>query len=349
MINILSDTTAFDQIQKDWTLLYSNALNVTFFQTYQYNRIAWETFKTEKDKLYIIIYKNTDIGTGAIFPFYIDKEKCLRFINDRHTDFCNILFSNKICSIHNVMYEVWQEIIKEPLIRFVFLDNLLPTSPILSYWKVFAGNAFVFSQTEHSWLNCPHSNSVIKEFKHLTAKERNRLNNIEKKMATLSMKIFKMPTDPYPQKDITSLITTMERIGLRSHKYFNNKMLLFIQRLYEAGLLEIPILYNKNEAVSLGFIFISPDENYSMRWIILYKEKKYNLWNNLKYITEKSSKKQIIIDFGRGGYDYKMTNFRPEIENLYRLLFSKNAWNNWYVLFKICASHLRKTFKRYKH
>ena len=47
-------------------------------------------------------------------------------------------------------------------------------------------------------------------------------------------------------------------------------------------------------------------------------------------------------------YDYKMSNFRPQIENLYRFMASKTKWGNWYVLFKIAASHMRKTLKKYK-
>lgn len=56
-----------------------------------------------------------------------------------------------------------------------------------------------------------------------------------------------------------------------------------------------------------------------MRWVILYKSTQFNLWNYARYIVEKSRIGESIIDFGRGGYDYKMSNFRPQIENLYRL------------------------------
>ena len=84
-----------------------------------------------------------------------------------------------------------------------------------------------------------------------------------------------------------------------------------------------------------------------MRWVILYKSTQFNLWNYARYIVEKSRIGESIIDFGRGGYDYKMSNFRPQIENLYRFMASKTKWGNWYVLFKIAASHMRKTLEKY--
>ena len=85
-----------------------------------------------------------------------------------------------------------------------------------------------------------------------------------------------------------------------------------------------------------------------MRWVILYKSGQFNLWNNVRYIVEKSQIGSSVVDFGRGGYDYKMQNFRPQVENLYRFMASKTKWGNWYVLFKIAASHMRKTLKKYK-
>ena len=81
----------------------------------------------------------------------------------------------------------------------------------------------------------------------------------------------------------------------------------------------------------------------------VYKRQgQFNLWNNVRYIVEKSQIGSSVVDFGRGGYDYKMQNFRPQVENLYRFMASKTKWGNWYVLFKIAASHMRKTLKKYK-
>ena len=144
------------------------------------------------------------------------------------------------------------------------------------------------------------------------------------------------------------LAQEMMAMGLRSSSYLNDTMRVFMRRLYESGLVELSILYDGDEPISMGFVFINEQRTYSMRWVILYKSTQFNLWNYARYIVEKSRIGESIIDFGRGGYDYKMSNFRPQIENFYRFMASKTKWGNWYVLFKIAASHMRKTLKKYK-
>ena len=42
------------------------------------------------------------------------------------------------------MNDVWKFVEEDKLIRFLLLDNVVSNSPILAYWKVFQGNAFVF-------------------------------------------------------------------------------------------------------------------------------------------------------------------------------------------------------------
>ena len=310
MIEIIDTIDKFKTLEIEWNTLFHNANDVTFFQTFKYNWIAWETFATPNDKLYIIIYRTNDKELQAIFPFYINGKGFLKFINDRHTDFSN--------------------------------------SPILAYWKVFQGNAFVFSQTEHSWLNCPKSESIFSEFRHLNAKERKRLVTLDKKSVQCNMKIFNIANEPYPEHVINRIIQLMIDSGLRSSSYLNDTMRLFMRKLYENGLVELPVLYDNGEPISLGFVFVNEQRTYSMRWVILYKSGQFNLWNNVRYIVEKSQIGSSVVDFGRGGYDYKMQNFRPQVENLYRFMASKTKWGNWYVLFKIAASHMRKTLKKYK-
>ena len=348
MIVIIVTIVKFKTLVIEWNSLFLNANDVTFFQTFKYNWIAWETFATPNDKLYIIIYRTNDKELQAIFPFYINGKGFLKFINDRHTDFCNIIISKEVVAIYNLMNDVWKFVEEDKLIRFLLLDNVVSNSPILAYWKVFQGNAFVFSQTEHSWLNCPKSESIFSEFRHLNAKERKRLVTLDKKSVQCNMKIFNIANEPYPEHVINRIIQLMIDSGLRSSSYLNDTMRLFMRKLYENGLVELPVLYDNGEPISLGFVFVNEQRTYSMRWVILYKSGQFNLWNNVRYIVEKSQIGSSVVDFGRGGYDYKMQNFRPQVENLYRFMASKTKWGNWYVLFKIAASHMRKTLKKYK-
>ena len=44
-----------------------------------------------------------------------------------------------------------------------------------------------------------------------------------------------------------------------------------MRKLYENGLVELPVLYDNGEPISLGFVFVNEQRTYSMRWVILYK------------------------------------------------------------------------------
>lgn len=348
MIEILKTDDVFKALEGEWEELFLNAKDVTFFQTFKYNWIAWNVFATEYDKLHILIYRTGKKVLQAIFPFYLDKKGCLRFINDIHTDFCNVIVSKEVVTIHNLMYDVWKNIRDDAEVKFVFLDNVLQNSPVLSYWKVFFGNAFVFSQTEHSWLNCVQSENVLKEFNHLTNKEKCRLTAVQKKSANSEIKVYYKENEPYPEKVVMHLVEEMIGCKTRSSGYLSSSMLTFMKELYDNGLVEIPVVYDNEEPISLGFQFVNETKDFTMIWVILYKDKQFNLWNNIRYVVDKSQRGASTFNFGRGGYDYKMHNFRPQVENLYRFMASKTKWGNWYVLFKIAASHMRKTLKKYK-
>lgn len=348
MIEVITTKEGFKSLEEEWMFLYSHAADVTFFQTFSYNWIAWNTFSDTSDQLYIIVYRTGKNELQAIFPFYIDKRGFLRFINDVHTDFCNIIVQRNLYTIYNLMNDVWKHVEGENSIKFLMLDNVVQTSPLLTFWKVFFGNAFVFSQTEHSWLECFKSENIFEEFKHLTAKERKRLITLEKKSSHCKLEIFHKKDNEYPEKQVNSLIQSMEQSGIRSSNYLNERMKSFMRALYDNGLVEIPILTENEIPVSLGFRFVNESRDFVMTWVILYKDKQYNLWNNSTYIVKKAKQGDITIDFGRGGYDYKMSNFRPKVENLYRMMVSKTVYGNWYVLFKLMASHLRKTIKKYR-
>lgn len=348
MIQIIDSIEPFKELESEWDFLFNNAANVTFFQTFRYNWIAWKNFSTEKDNLHILLEYSGDGELHAIFPFYIDSKKRLRFINDRHTDFCNAIISKEIISVYSIMHDVWKSIEEDKSIKTVLMDNVLQTSPILSYWKVFCGNAFVFSQTEHSWLVCKKSENIFNDFKHLNSKERKRLIKLDKQSRQCDMTVYNISNSPYPEHIVNAIVEQMTASGLRSSSYLNDSMRTFMRELYESGLVELPILCKNGEPMALSFIFANDQKTFGMRWVTLYKSKEYNLWHNVRYMSTKAEYCDSVVDFGRGGYDYKMSNFHPQVENLYRFMASNTKWGNCYILMRIAASHIRKTLKKYR-
>ena len=101
-IEIIDNINKFSEIESKWNKIYDIG-NYTFFQSFHYNFYAWKNilFEDSFNKLNIIlVYHEKTIV--AICPFYIDKLKRLRFINDIHTDFCDILVTKKI-EFNNVL------------------------------------------------------------------------------------------------------------------------------------------------------------------------------------------------------------------------------------------------------
>lgn len=348
MVQIINSYKLLLEIRSDWDSLIQQASDTTFFQTFNFIELSCRIYPEIAQGLNIIVHRNKSKDIDAIFPFYIDNKHRLRFINDKHADFCNAVISVNVNAIYDLMLQVWQVIEISNRIKFVFLDNLIPQSIILSYWKVFAINGFVFSQTEHTWLLCPCSDNTLKEFKHLKSSKRSKILNDANKSAHCELTIFRCKEKKYPKREINEIIGIMLDTKTRTRSYFNAKMMGLMQGLYECGLVEISLLYDDGKPVSAGFTYYDDGGNKEMLWIIIYTHHKYNLWNNYRYMMKKSKISDHLFDFGRGGYDYKVGNFHPNIESEYRFLYSKTKWGNLYILFKICISHLRKTFNKYK-
>lgn len=88
MIVVIEDMEGFKSLETEWNDLYSDN-DFLPFQSYEYNFISWnDMLNNQQNSLFIICYYEENAKQiGAIFPLYVDIRKCLRFINDSHTDF----------------------------------------------------------------------------------------------------------------------------------------------------------------------------------------------------------------------------------------------------------------------
>ena len=129
-INIVKDTNAFRSLKESWSLLYCST-NSSVFQSFECNYFAWkhELCLLESNQLAITIIKDSK-NIIAIFPFYVDSKKRLRFINDVHFDFCDIISKKNIDINHVLGY-----IKKEYYIKSIHLINLKNDSCICNELK----------------------------------------------------------------------------------------------------------------------------------------------------------------------------------------------------------------------
>ena len=95
-INIITNIEAFKALKEDWDILFSKS-NCTVFQSFDFNYYSWkhELISDNRNQLAIAVITINE-SIVAIFPFYIDSNKQLRFINDIHFDFCDFITKESI-------------------------------------------------------------------------------------------------------------------------------------------------------------------------------------------------------------------------------------------------------------
>lgn len=350
-LHVIRSTEELIQLRDSWGDLYKKSSSATVFQSYEYNLSAWNFIKIhdKAENLYIVIDKDQSGALNLILPCYIDERGYLRFINDLHTDFCDCLISDNSTSIHHLMEDLFELIQKESEITFLYFDNLRGGSPLTPYFKVFGNNTMIFSQTEHTSLHLQKEKSYPESFSHLKSKERAKLKKILRDAPPMNLKHFKSSEQVFPEEVLQQLWKEITDRGLRSRSYLNPDFFNFTRDMYQNGLLEIILLHDPetDNPAAAAYFYVSSEQNFWMQWVILCADKRLNLPLDILCCNEFSKVNEGILDFGRGGYFYKVHNFKPEIKPLYRLLLSKNLRGNLYILYRVMIAHLRKTYNKY--
>ena len=321
MIKIIKTINELETIRECWNALYEKDDYCTPFQSFDYNCISWKKFCHKGYSLFVIVYSMKQEKTPcAIFPFCIDSKKCLRFINEDHSDFQTAIIRASVKADLNMYEEVYGYIKGQPNIQRICLNHLRHDDLLLHYLGYISSYARLYGTESYSYLPISPSQgdggTFIDSLRHLTAKERNRLKNIEKKATDLSFKIISIESDDYPEKETNELVQTMIRKGIRSTAYFTDNLLGFIKELYKAGVLKIGMIYQGENLGSISF-FYQCKNGMCIQWIIVYSDKTYNLQAKLKIINSVYESGGGIFNFGRGTYAYKIQHFRPIIQNLF--------------------------------
>lgn len=319
MIKVIMNNNELEEFRDCWNALYEEDNNCTPFQSFEYTIISWKRFGQENESLFVILYYHYQEKTpGAIFPLFIDSKNCLRFINEDHSDYQTALIKESVRTDLHMYEEIYELVKNQPNIDRICLNHLRHDDLIIPYMGHFSF-ARIYGTESYSYLPIvPSSNDsgFINSMRHLTAKERNRLKNIEKKSTDLSFKIISIESDDYPEKDVNELVQVMIKNGIRTKVYFSDNLLGFIKDLYQAGVLKIGMLYQGQNLGSINFFYQSKN-GMCIQWIIVYSDKAYNLQAKLKIINSVYESGGGIFNFGRGTYAYKIQHFRPVIQNLF--------------------------------
>lgn len=343
-IKIINKIEDFLLIKDAWNELYSQG-NYSTFQQFEINYFSWmhEFITNEKNQLAITIVKK-DTGILAIFPFYIDPNKQLRFINDQHFDFCDFISQESIN-----FSEVYNHLKQEIDFKSMRLINVREEADIYSAVKgIDIKHKVCLFLSEYSILNLdlgtfPYNAS------HYLSKHKNRINKIFKKYADKECVIKSKEHHSFPKKEIVLLSQKMIRLGIRKDNFLTNERLSLIESLYNSGTIILNIMKSKNEINCINILF-KKSSNEFVFWIDLFDDlKMINISSYINFLKEISLEQSVSINFGRGRYAFKESNFAPEFYKLYQILiFSSKLEKLWFLIINNLRRSLILVYKKIK-
>ena len=333
---IIDNINKFSEIESKWNKVYFSG-DYTFFQSFNYNFYSWKNilFKESLNTLNIILVsqKNTLV---AICPFYIDKLKRLRFINDIHTDFCDILLVKE--------FELNKIINSFDLIKSISFINVNKESKILKVLDLDQYNYIHKYQSLFSYINLekgkfPQNHLVLR------SKQKSEFRRIAKKHFNSTHLILSINNSEFPINRINALRNKMIKRKVRRKSFLDTNFLNLIQSLYDKNELIISII--KNDSCIKAISFVLKKDNNFLFWVDMFDHSKMiNIFNYIKFISVKSSIKDVNVNFGRGDYLYKLNNFKPKIESLLHInIFFGNLDLLYFKARTKILSFVRKTYK----
>ena len=84
------------------------------------------------------------------------------------------------------------------------------------------------------------------------------------------------------------------------------------------------VVQKDNQMHAISFVLKSANEY--LFWIDMFDDSKMiNLFNYISYMRKVSVNESVVVNFGRGAYNYKIVNFKPTIKQLYAILVYENS------------------------
>ena len=257
----------------------------------------------------------------AILPFYIDVKKRLRFINDDHADFCDFISKEEVDFL-----EVYTYLKLKLDFKSIRLTNMQHTSNIYkSANKLNIENKVLKLISEYSSVNL-EKGSFPYNVKHYRSHQKHRINKAERKYKKRKSLIFNSKEHSFPKKEILFLRDSMISLGLREYDFLTNERVCLIEHLYSSGFLILHFIKHQDNINSCNIIMQKSPVEF-MFWIDLFDESKMiNIFSYIRFMQFASSGSSVVINFGRGRYFYKVSNFSPFFEKLYQVEIYNNKW-----------------------
>jgi predicted N-acyltransferase len=189
----------------------------------------------------------------------------------------------------------------------------------------------------------------IEHSNHLKSKERNELKKANKKNTQFIFRSLNNIENQFPELSIIEIRDKMIKNKTRGKSFFDRKFINLTRDLFDHGVLTINLMSEANIYHSVSMNVTDKDSFWSMFWISMYDDDQliniatYNNYINFQLKIDKNS----TIDFGRGGYNYKLRNYLPIVKNVYNLEWGKSILSIFNIYIKLNLLYTKKLVKHF--
>jgi hypothetical protein len=339
-IKVISNILDLKDLEDDWNRLFRKKNSYSVFQSFEFNYFSWKYDLSKSRNILSIVVLYDDNSIKSILPFYIDRRLRLRFINDIHADFCDYL-----TDIEVDLDLVVKELRSNFTIKYFNLINITTNSSILekklpNYCKLTLSSEYSILQLGKGVF--PENSSQYK------SKQKTEFRRIIKKHKDKKHELIDCNILDFPISEIENLRGDMIKLGLRDENYLPASQLLLIEELYNKEKIILSIVKTNNKINAISFVI--KDSTQYLTWIDMFDNSKMiNIFNYISLITGLSSEESVKINFGRGGYRYKLLNFLPQSEDLFSVQIFSSKWQESKYIFKRNIFwFLRRFYKMFK-
>ena len=325
-IKIISDIEEFRAVKGYWMNLF-NTKRYSVFQSFEFNYYSWkdELSKNRCNQLCIILLNDSE-SICSILPLYIDAKNRLRFINDDHADFCDFITNEEVN--FSKVYDHLRSKVNFRSIRLINVDRQSNAYEAIQYFDIKHKNIKLIS--EYSFLNVEKGDFPYNVL-HYRSHQKHRINKAYRKHIYRQSIILDYKEHIFPKQDLIFLRDYMIKKGIRKYDFLTDDRLSLIENMYNSGLVFLHFV-KQGDRINACNIMIRNSDDRFMFWIDMYDDlQMINIFSYIVFIKQVSSENPLFVNFGRGRYFYKVSNFAPVFKNLYQIALYHNS------LDKLCS------------
>lgn len=337
MIEVCKTIEELEALKENWNDVFSKSSTATPYQAWQFVKTTWQVWHKPGDKLYVICY-NQSKGKqyDAFLPCYINKIGELHLL-DYMTDFCDGVILDELLECYDMYYDIMQFIENDLNIRSVCFDNMRQESRLMAYLyglgafsQVQSVGGYTIARMHYSDKNQDFVDSIVG----CNSKHRRKLRKVIKENENLSVRML-CGAEPYPKKAIRELGDFMVTENMRNKNYLSDSFYSYFKELYNHGQLLLLLLYDGDILSACKFLLKNTPQNELVSWVVLYRSNRYNSASRLFSLDYMYRNGIYNLNFARGVYAYKMSNFHPNVYILNRLVIYRSQKAATYGLISV--------------